>query len=140
MIAHEATTGQFVEWRGERLPNGMLLNPNDAERMPDAELEALSLFKVSGPDPIPAGKVSTQVRIQRVNGVVKYVHTLQDAPVVDWDAQDQAELNSALAAEGSVFRALALLVLQEINVLRKKAALPEYTQSQLVTALKAKMR
>lgn len=59
---------------------------------------------------------------------------------VNLDALDQNTLNAALTAEGSVVRALALLVLQEINVLRKKASLPEYTQAQLVTALKAKMR
>jgi hypothetical protein len=55
---------------------------------------------------------------------------------------DQGTLNAALSAEGSVFRALALVLLQEINTIRTKlpTPLPTYTQAQLVAALKAKMR
>ena len=61
-------------------------------------------------------------------------------PVIDLSAMDQAELNHALAQEGSVVRALALVMLQEINILRVRAGLTAYTQPQLVSALKAKMR
>lgn len=61
-------------------------------------------------------------------------------PVIDLSALDQTVLNQALTQDGSVVRALALLFLQEINVLRKRATLPEYTPAQLITALKAKMR
>jgi hypothetical protein len=55
---------------------------------------------------------------------------------------DQETLNAALAAEGSVVRALALVLLQEINTIRTKlpVPLPVYTPQQLVAALKAKMR
>jgi hypothetical protein len=53
---------------------------------------------------------------------------------------DQATLNAALSAPGSVVRALALVMLQEINTLRTRAGLAAYTQAQLVTALQAKMR
>lgn len=62
------------------------------------------------------------------------------ATPIDIGAMDQALLNAALAAEGSVVRALALVLLQEINTLRQKAALPQYTQAHLVAALKARMR
>lgn len=60
----------------------------------------------------------------------------------DWNAIDQEALNSALAAEGSVVRALALVLLQEINTIRGKLVPPlqPYTQAQLVAALKSKMR
>lgn len=61
-------------------------------------------------------------------------------PVIDISAMDQAALNQALAQEGSVVRALALVMLQEINTLRVRAGLAAYTQAQLVSALKAKMR
>lgn len=64
-----------------------------------------------------------------------------DTPiVVDYAAIDQGVLNEALAAEGSVVRALALLTLQEINNLRTRAGLTAYTMTQFTTALKAKMR
>lgn len=55
---------------------------------------------------------------------------------------DQEMLNAALAADGSVVRALALVLLQEINTIRTRlpTPLPAYTQAQLVAALKAKMR
>lgn len=55
---------------------------------------------------------------------------------------DQATLNAALAAPGSVVRALALVLLQEINTIRTRLPTPlaAYTQAQLVAALKAKMR
>lgn len=62
------------------------------------------------------------------------------APVVDTSKLDQDTLNHALAQEGSVVRALALVLLQEINILRAKAGLAQYTTTQLVSALKAKMR
>lgn len=61
-------------------------------------------------------------------------------PPVDPAILDQQTLNDALAAPGSVVRALALVLLQEINILRVKAGLPAYTSAQLVTALQAKMR
>lgn len=53
---------------------------------------------------------------------------------------DQAALNAALSAQGSVVRALALVLLQEINTLRVKTGLAAYTQAQLLTALLAKIR
>lgn len=53
---------------------------------------------------------------------------------------DQAELNRALATDGSVVRALAELTLIEINKLRADHARPPYTKAQFVIALKAQMR
>lgn len=44
------------------------------------ELEALGLFAPAPADPIPEGKISTGQTVQRINGVVKYVHTLAEAP------------------------------------------------------------
>jgi hypothetical protein len=62
-----------------------------------------------------------------------------DSPI-DPASFDQGALNAALAEEGSVFRALALLTFQEINALRVRAGLTAYTMTQFTTALKAKMR
>lgn len=53
---------------------------------------------------------------------------------------DLAILNTALTQPGSVVRALALLLLQELNTLRTKVGLSTYTQPQLVAALQAKMQ
>lgn len=53
---------------------------------------------------------------------------------------DQDELNRALAAEGSVLRALAELTLIEVNKLRADHARAPYTKATFVAALKAQMR
>lgn len=67
---------------------------------------------------------------------------LQDMLTPDVGAMDQATLNAALSAEGSVVRALALVLLQEINTIRQKlpTPLPAYTTNQLIAALRSKMR
>lgn len=62
------------------------------------------------------------------------------APVIDFDAEDLAALNNVLAQDGSVVRALAEIMLAEINNLRANAGLNMYTKAQFVNALKSKMR
>lgn len=58
----------------------------------------------------------------------------------DLNAIDLAEINNALAQPGSIVRALGIVTFQEINKLRAKAALPQYTMDQFITALKANIR
>ena len=53
---------------------------------------------------------------------------------------DQDTLNNALAEEGGLVRAMAEVMLSEINLLRVQAGLPQRTKLQFVAALKAKMR
>ena len=84
--------------------------------------------------------------------------------VIDWDAVDTETLNSILVEDGSVVRALALLVLDELNSHAEKitaildaadtatslatfktsmlaiADQPQRTRPQLVQALKARIR
>ena len=61
-------------------------------------------------------------------------------PEIDFDKLDQDTLNNALTAEGSVVRALALVVLDQINALRIKTGDKAYTMPQFMAALRAKMR
>lgn len=70
---------------------------------------------------------------------------LPDAPLVaqppvDLAAMDIETLNSTLTANGSVVRALGLVMFAEINKLRVKNADPAYTMQQFLDALKAQMR
>ena len=58
----------------------------------------------------------------------------------DLSAIDQTELNRALAQDGSVLRALAAVMLSEVNILRTNAGLSPRTQPQFVAAHKAQMR
>lgn len=61
-------------------------------------------------------------------------------PVVDVSALDTATINAALMQEGSIVRALGLVIFDEINKLRVKNGDAAYTLAQFQAALKAKMR
>lgn len=58
----------------------------------------------------------------------------------DYSAFDAAELNRALTEPGSIVRALALIMFDEINKLRVKGGDPAYTLNQFRNALVNKMR
>lgn len=58
----------------------------------------------------------------------------------NYPALDQTRLNNALAEQGSVVRALAEIMFEEINRLRVVAGLAVYTTPQFVAALQSKMR
>jgi len=61
----------------------------------------------------------------------------------DYPAIDAAALNAALIAEGSVFRALGLVLFDEINKMRTNPITtprPAYTMQQFLEALQANMR
>ena len=62
-------TGARPKWYGD---NGQPLT--------DEELETHGWFPVQPADPIPDDKISTGQTVQRVDGVVKFVHTLAGAP------------------------------------------------------------
>lgn len=61
-------------------------------------------------------------------------------PAPDLAAIDQAALNAALTAPGSVTRALALVMFAEVNKLRVKNGDAAYTMAQFTASLKAQMR
>lgn len=44
------------------------------------ELEVLGLYSPAAADPVPEGKIITDQTVQMVNGVLKYVNILGDAP------------------------------------------------------------
>ncbi len=67
--------------------------------------------------------------------ILSYLH-----PVIDTSALDTATLNSALTQDGSIFRALGLVMFAEINKLRVLNGDAVYTMSQFQAALKAQMR
>lgn len=73
------TSGGFTPWNGE--PIDGILHPRDIEqKWSAAELAAAGLYAPEPADPVPEGKIVTGTTVQRVGGVVKFVHTLEDAP------------------------------------------------------------
>lgn len=136
MLYFETAPGAFVQWVGGILQN-IRLPGNIGQLWTDRELAAFGLYRPVDPG-VPSGKLATATTVERVDGVVTYVYTLVDAPTTD--EIDQDTLNAALTAPGSVVRALALVMLGEVNKLRVQAGLTAYTQAQFLTALKAQMR
>ena len=83
----------FAIWRGEPLDG--VSYPLEIERLwTDVELQALGLYKPASADPVPDGKMVIAMTVQRVDGVVKYVHTLEDIPA----APDPAPVPTIYAA------------------------------------------
>ena len=135
----ETSSETFTAWRGEAI-EGVRYPLAIEQRWNADKLAEKGLYAPAAADPAPEGKIVTGTTVQRVSGVVKFVHALADKPVIDWDQVDQDELNRILAANGSVLRALAELTFEQINNLRTRAGLTAFTKPQFVSALKAKMR
>ena len=85
MTLYHETQGGFPVWRGEPVGDDQVSYPVDIETLWPAEsLEAVGLWRddmIAPADDVPDGKISTSQVPQRVGGVVKFVHTLGDAPV-----------------------------------------------------------
>jgi hypothetical protein len=77
-LYREAEQG-FTQWNGERI-DGVLYPLNIEQMWPGADLAAIGLYQPLPSDPVPPGKVMTATRVERVNGAVKFVNDLDDAP------------------------------------------------------------
>lgn len=62
------------------------------------------------------------------------------AVVIDLDQLDISTINAALTQDGSIVRALGLVMFDEINKLRVKTGDPAYTMAQFRAVLKVRMR
>jgi hypothetical protein len=66
--------------------------------------------------------------------------TINPAKIKTAAQKDQDRLNASLVEDGSVVRALGLVMFAEINKLRVKGGDTAYTLTQFKNALKAQMR
>lgn len=73
------STGNFSEWDGVSRINGITYQPNIGDLWPAEELAARGLYAPLVPN-VPTGKVVTGQRVGRVDGVVTFIYTLEDAP------------------------------------------------------------
>lgn len=104
MTLYLETSGDFIPWRGERIDG--VLHPLSIETSwSSSDLEALDLFLPAQADPVPQGKAVTSTSVQRVGGVVKFVHDLTDLPPPSSDDVD-TERDRRIAA-GFVFGGVA---------------------------------
>lgn len=75
----ETVSGAFAEWRGAPI-DGIKYQRSIEQKWSAEELAAIGLYAPLPADPIPEGKVATASTVQRVDGAVKWVHELRDAP------------------------------------------------------------
>jgi hypothetical protein len=109
-----AIIGRFTKW-------GMIIRLSDDARVPvdPGNFDYQGMMKL-----VAAGDTITP-----------YVE-----PIIDLNVLDLATINDALIQDGSIVRALGLVMFQEINKLRVIAGVPEYTLQQFKNALKAQIR
>ncbi|PWE52251.1 hypothetical protein DEM27_31890 [Metarhizobium album] len=112
-LYHEQEPDIFVAWRGQPIPK--LIEPEEGEAYEDLvtlplsieyswsddELSEVSLYRPAPADPVPGGKVVASTSVQRVDGVVKFVDMLADAPPPPTD--DINAEHDRRAATGRVF-------------------------------------
>lgn len=82
MTLYREAPGSFPAWSGE--PIDGISHPRNIEQLWSAqELEAIGLWRddmIAPAEAVPEGKVSTSRTVECVNGVVRFVHVLEDAP------------------------------------------------------------
>lgn len=79
MLYYEYQTDMFVEWNGE--PINDVCHPRNIEQVWSAgDLAAINLYVPVIADAIPSGKQIISTSVQRIEGVVKFVHVLEDIP------------------------------------------------------------
>lgn len=74
--------GAFREWDGREKIGDVSYQPNIGDLWTDDELAAIGLYRPIEPE-IPTGKVVAGSTVQRVNGVVTFVYTLESVPLAD---------------------------------------------------------
>lgn len=84
MTLYRETPSGFTVWQGEPVGEDQVFYSRDIEALWPAEaLEAVDLWRddmIVASDDVPDGKRSAGQTPQRVDGVVKWVHTLEDVP------------------------------------------------------------
>lgn len=80
-LYREHPPGAFSPWDPGQPIDGVLYSPGIAWVWDEAALAALGLYAPAAADAVPDGKVITGTTVNRVSGVVRFVHTLEDAPV-----------------------------------------------------------
>lgn len=96
-LYREHPPGAFSPWDGATFINEVLHPPNIEQIWPAQDLEAIGLWRddMIGPaDPVPEGKIAVATTVQRVDGVVTFVHELEDysPPVPQSITRRQARL------------------------------------------------
>ncbi len=77
-LYREHPPGAFSPWDGTTRIGGVLYPLHIEQLWPTEDLAALKLFVPEEAEAVPEGKVAMETKVRRVDGVVKFVHTLAD--------------------------------------------------------------
>jgi hypothetical protein len=80
-MLYKETAEGFTPWNPTEPIGGVRYPPNVGELWSAADLAKLGLYAPAPADPTPEDKIVTGTTVARVGGVVKFVNTLDDAPV-----------------------------------------------------------
>lgn len=82
MTLYREAPGPFPVWAGEPI-DGVLYQREIEQLWQPVDLEAINLWRhdmIAAADPVPAGKRVISSTVERIDGVVRYVHVLEDIP------------------------------------------------------------
>lgn len=79
MLYLENQDNTFTRWRGERIA-GIAYPLSIESKWSPEQLADVGLYAPAPASPVPQGKVPQSVSVQRVDGVVRFVRELADAP------------------------------------------------------------
>lgn len=125
MIYIEKLPGSFERWNGERLADGILLNPADALRLSDQELADLDLYRPVPAAPVPDGMIVVATRVERIDGVVQIVQDLETA-VVDLPPLTRRQLRLALLSIGVTAEDVEVHIADIPDPIERAAAMIEW--------------
>lgn len=79
-LYRENPPGAFSPWDGTTRIGGVLYPLHIEQLWPAEDLAAIKLFTPEDAEAVPEGKIVTETKVRRVDGVVRFVHTFADAP------------------------------------------------------------
>lgn len=87
MTLYREQANGFVKWTGGTIDG--VQHPLTIEQVwTDDELAAINLYRPAEADPVAEGKVSKGMKVERIDGAVRYVHDLGNAPASSTDPAD----------------------------------------------------
>lgn len=104
MTLYRDAPGPFPVWAGEAI-EGVLYPLHIEQLWSAADLEAIGLWRddmIAPADVVPEGKSVTATTVQRVDGVVKFVHDLEDTPIYMPATPELYALATMTIADGAV--------------------------------------
>lgn len=133
MALYRILNDTLVKWQGE--PIDSIRHPKSIEyKWSQQDLEDIGLYKPAEADPIPEGKVSTGKTVQLVDGIVKWVHILDDYVAPEVTGDDVNDERTRRIEQGSLFTVTGIT--QQIRVTGR----PEDMDTLLALVVTAQLR